>query len=410
MSWCGDGGAIIREASTGLIVGGKYCLKKLLNMGNFAYSYKGIDKSGNAFFIKEYVDPKNISAQKEEFNSFKKHLTQVKDKLSGVKNVASQIIEIIVDGPMLYTVHEFMDGMDMESYFSRNKVKFEDRVLFSLIFLSSLMELHNNGIVHSDLKLAQIFLKRDETINLGWRTYMVDFDFCYLYDKSGNLISSPFKVVGTIPYYSPEHIKGELPSFKSDVFTAGIVVSLILSGKHPYMGSTDYDMDIVKGNFSLDFSGISVPSEIEAIVKEMLSPDPEKRPEMKIVVDKFLKWRNNLNTPAKVLRVPHKKSSPVSISRNVLNLEDVKSKKVLKLRQGEIGKRNFRLIAGAKYSTLPEKIFSLKKVGEMWYINTVEKNVYLYVNGKKVSGGIRIKIGDEVRVDVGEVVYSFRVK
>ncbi len=98
--------------------------------------------------------------------------------------------------------------------------------------MSSILYCHNNGICHRDLKPENIlFVNEQQESNY---VKLIDFGLSKLFSRANNKMSS---IVGTIYYMSPEIISG-FYNEKCDVWSAGVILYIILTGRPPFIGRT----------------------------------------------------------------------------------------------------------------------------------------------------------------------------
>ncbi|MEE8577049.1 MAG: serine/threonine-protein kinase [candidate division Zixibacteria bacterium] len=142
--------------------------------------------------------------------------------------------------------------------------------------------LQNKGIVHGDIKPQNIFLPPD------WRLMRQDELFWLkLSDFSlGREAGEPEESragLGTIGFMAPETIRSSVTSFKSDIFSLGVIAFQLLTGQHPFL-RTDSDPVKVNGRIlTADYPSIrdlnkDIPEEVAGLVDSMLAVEPDERP------------------------------------------------------------------------------------------------------------------------------------
>lgn len=138
---------------------------------------------------------------------------------------------------------------------------------------SALAEAHRYGVIHRDVKPANIMLDKDGRVRL--------LDFGVAHDEHDQDLTEDFAQLGTASYMSPEQIadsKRVAPG--SDIFALGIIATEMLLGSNPFRGASLAETfnNIQKKKPSLKAFGESVPKDVAQFVLTMLSKDPQKRP------------------------------------------------------------------------------------------------------------------------------------
>ena len=254
----------------------EYTIIKLINDGA-SVVYHAKREDGKDIFLKQFKSPISTDDDWEDFIKFQHSV------LNMLLQLPQNIIEINYEYFESHGVHfhakAFEQGKDLAKVIWEDKPSLKERLNFVVLGLGILNVLHTKGIVHSDLKPQQFYVIPDNSIDMGYRIKLIDFDHCIV--PSLNL-SRP---AGTAEWQSPEHIKESNIGFHSDIFTMGqIIYTLITGGRQPYKASLEndtYNEDILTKNryVSLDtlFKG-KLPKELSDIIDQMLDPDYTKRP------------------------------------------------------------------------------------------------------------------------------------
>jgi serine/threonine protein kinase len=155
--------------------------------------------------------------------------------------------------------------------------------------MAGINAIHEAGIIHCDLKPPNIYLFRDPDIEAGYRLKVIDMDFSILKDVPAPWHGSDTGYVGTPRYFSPEHLKGEVPVQASDVFTCGVILYELLTGKHPYADESTYTASAIgwRAPAPALLGQINDSAELTETVRKLLHlclhPDPKTRPTAKDV-------------------------------------------------------------------------------------------------------------------------------
>jgi len=170
-----------------------------------------------------------------------------------------------------YLVMEFVPGKTLEAVMASQGVLPLSRVgVWAGDLANALNRAHRAGIIHGDVKPANIFITEDGHIKLG------DFGIA----RFATQLSGTGKLVGTPAYLSPEQIKGESQDHRSDIFSLGIILYQLATGVRPFDGSsvTAVCAQIVASETAPPSRrNPELPKEFDRVVMRCLSKDPAKR-------------------------------------------------------------------------------------------------------------------------------------
>ena len=167
--------------------------------------------------------------------------------------------------------------IDLRNYLqqSYNKLTWEKRILFTFNIIDSLVIIHYENSVHRDLHSGNILQR-----NGDW--CISDLGFCGPADKLSE------KTYGNLPYIAPEVLVGKEYTFKSDIYSIGMLMWEISSGRPPFANHKhDYDLvlNIVKGIRPKIIPG--TPLKYKTLMEQCQDADPEKRPDIWTLYNKI---------------------------------------------------------------------------------------------------------------------------
>ena len=181
---------------------------------------------------------------------------------------------------------ELLEGQSLDKVLTSAPLPVSRVIEIGIQLADALDTAHKKGIIHRDIKPANIFVTGRGTVKI------LDFGLAKLLrDSDGNsagetlgdtehLLTSPGTAVGTIAYMSPEQARGEELDGRSDLFSLGAVLYQLVTGKHPFPGSTSaviFDNILHNAPVAPVALNPSVPVELERILNKALEKDRDVR-------------------------------------------------------------------------------------------------------------------------------------
>lgn len=193
------------------------------------------------------------------------------------------IYEIGDAGGTNYIATEFIEGKTLSKKLASEPMKLKTVLEISIQIASALDAAHSAGIVHRDIKPDNVMIRPDGLVKI------LDFGIAKLTEKQNKAIesedataikagTSPGMIIGTANYMSPEQAKGKDVDARTDIFSFGVVLYEMISGKLPFEGETALEMIgaiLHKEPKPLDKTGI--PLEIEKIIGKCLRKEAGER-------------------------------------------------------------------------------------------------------------------------------------
>ena len=167
---------------------------------------------------------------------------------------------------------EYVEGKTLRSRIAEKELKIEDALEYAIQIGDALQEAHSKGIVHRDVKCENIM------INSRNQVKVMDFGLAKL--KGSLKLTKSSSTVGTLAYMAPEQIQGGEVDSRSDIFSFGIVLYEMLTGRTPFRGEHDAAvMYSIVNSVPDPPSAIrpSISAEIDRIVHRALEKEPEDR-------------------------------------------------------------------------------------------------------------------------------------
>ncbi|HHY47339.1 MAG TPA: Stk1 family PASTA domain-containing Ser/Thr kinase [Firmicutes bacterium] len=264
---------MVRQESDALVVGqvlgGRYTILEKLGEGGMAEVYKARCSVLNRIVAVKVLRPQ--FAGDEDFVERFRREGQAAASLSH-PNVVS-IYDVGQDGDKHYIVMEYVRGLTLKEIIRREGAL--DPGIAAWIareICYALEHAHRNNIVHRDIKPHNILVTHDGIVKVA--------DFGIARAASTKTITETGTVIGTVSYFSPEQARGAPVSFQSDIYSLGVVLYEMLSGRVPFRGESPIAIAIQHiQEVPAPVRAIrpEVPEGLERVVMKSLEKDPARR-------------------------------------------------------------------------------------------------------------------------------------
>ena len=182
-----------------------------------------------------------------------------------------------------FIVMQYVEGETLASRTARKPVDLSECLDIAVQVADALAEAHSHGIVHRDIKPQNIM------ITPRGQAKVMDFGLAKMVEQRSNaeteaetrsLLTEPGLIMGTVPYMSPEQVRGEVLDARSDIFSFGVVLYEVVTGIQPFAfgnAAATISTILTKEPPPLARYSREVPSELERIVSKALRKDREQR-------------------------------------------------------------------------------------------------------------------------------------
>ena len=171
-----------------------------------------------------------------------------------------------------YIVMELIDGITLKQYMERRgRMDWRESLHFITQIMRGLSHAHSRGIIHRDIKPQNIMVLRDGSVKVA------DVGIACLADAHQTLAQ---EALGSVHYISPEQAKGDRLDARSDIYSAGVVLYEMLTGRLPFEGDSAVSVAIQHlSSVPLAPRDIdpSIPEPLELICMKAMNSDPNKR-------------------------------------------------------------------------------------------------------------------------------------
>lgn len=257
------------ELTRGTLFAGRYEVIEILGRGGMGKVYRVFDQK-----IKEIVALKVI---KPEIGFNEKAIDRLKNELKFARKISHRNVcrmyDLGTEGMAHFITMEFVEGENLKAFITRaGRLTMGKALSIARQVCEGLAEAHRIGVVHRDLKPQNIMIDREGNSRI------MDFGLSRFLEAEG--ITESGVMLGTPEYISPEQIDMKEVDKRSDIYSLGIILYEMLTGKMPFMGETPLGIAMKhKSEKPKDVREINpqLSAELSRIVMKCLEKDREKR-------------------------------------------------------------------------------------------------------------------------------------
>ena len=251
----------------GMFLGDRYEILEKIGSGGMAEVFKGKDHKLNRFVA--------VKVLKDEFVEDKNFVRKFKEEAQAAAGLAHPNIVNVYDvGEEMninYIVMELVEGITLKTYIEKKgKLTVKEATSIAIQVGAGLEIAHNNQIVHRDIKPQNIIISREGKVKV------TDFGIA----KSVSSNTNTADAMGSVHYTSPEQARGGYSDAKSDIYSLGIVMYEMVTGRVPFDGETTVVVavkhlqeDIV----SPKVYASEIPVSLEHIILKCTEKSPDRR-------------------------------------------------------------------------------------------------------------------------------------
>ena len=248
---------------------GRYEISEIIGVGGMAVVYKAYDNVENRYVA--------IKILKEEFLSNQEFLRRFKNESKAIAMLSHPNIVSVYDvsfGDLIqYIVMEYIEGITLKEFIEREgSLRWNDAVHFTMQILKGLQHAHDRGIVHRDVKPQNIMVLNDGTIKV------TDFGIARFARSDQRTITD--KAIGSVHYISPEQARGEKTDEKADIYSVGVMLYEMLTGKLPFQAESAVSVAIMQLQRDPQLPSeinSSIPKGLEQITMHAMQKSQERR-------------------------------------------------------------------------------------------------------------------------------------
>ena len=297
----------------GKMLDGRYEIIELIGSGGMANVYKAKCHRLNRMVAVKIL--KSDMAENEEIRRRFRDESRAVAQLSHA-NIVS-VYDVSSSGDTEYIVMELIDGITLKQYMERRgQMDWRESLHFIIQIMRALEHAHSRGIIHRDIKPQNIRVLRDGSVKVA------DFGIACLQNNAQTLTQD---ALGSVHYISPEQARGEHIDARSDIYSAGVVLYEMLTGRLPFEGDTAVSVAIQHlSSVPLAPSEIreDVPKGLELICMKAMCADINKRyASATAMLEDLESFRKNPDIDMEYIREELKKKENTEATRYISKKE-----------------------------------------------------------------------------------------
>lgn len=251
----------------GMIIGDRYEVLEKIGTGGMSDVYKAKDHKLNRLVA--------VKILKQEFSENENFVSKFRVEAQSTAGLMHPNIVNVYDvgdeDGVNYIVMELVDGITLKKYIEKKaRLSVKEAVSIAIQVAMGLEAAHNNNIIHRDIKPQNIMISKDGKVKVT--------DFGIAKAATSNTITS--NVMGSVHYTSPEQARGGYSDAKSDIYSLGITLFEMLTGRVPFNGDTTVAIAIKHIQEELpspaDYND-DIPISVEKIVLKCCQKSPDRR-------------------------------------------------------------------------------------------------------------------------------------
>ena len=248
---------------------GRYEIQEIVGVGGMAVVYKAYDNVENKIVA--------VKILKEEYTGNSEFLRRFMNESKAIAVLSHPNVVKVSDvsfGDLIqYIVMEYIDGITLKEYIEQQgPLSWNEAVHFTLQILRGLQHAHDKGVVHRDIKPQNIMVLPDGIIKVAV------FGVARFARSEQETITD--KAIGSVHYISPEQAKGEKTDEKADIYSVGVMLYEMLTGKLPFQAESAVSVAIMQLQkdpvLPRDING-SIPLGLEQITMHAMQKETARR-------------------------------------------------------------------------------------------------------------------------------------
>jgi serine/threonine protein kinase/tetratricopeptide (TPR) repeat protein len=256
------------QLATGSTVAGRYRISGLIGVGGMGIVYRAHDEQLDIDVALKVLRPE-LAGDARFRDRFRRELLLARQVSH---RHAVRIHDLGVDGDLLFMTMDFISGRSLRAVLAAGALPTRRAATIAQQLAEAMVTAHREGIVHRDLKPANVLI--DE----AGRAYLSDFGVARSMAAASMTLTGG--VIGTPDYLSPEQARGEAVDGRSDLYSLGLVLFEMVSGRLPFDGASPSERIAQRINgraVDLHLLGPDSSPLLRSILRRLLEADPERR-------------------------------------------------------------------------------------------------------------------------------------
>ncbi len=251
----------------GIVIGERYEIIEQVGAGGMSYVYKAKDHKLNRYVA--------VKVLKSEFSENKGFVSKFRVEAQAAAGLAHpnivNVYDVGEDNGLHYIVMELVEGITLKEYIEKKaRLSVKEAISIAIQVSMGIEAAHNNHIIHRDIKPQNIIISREGKVKVT--------DFGIARAATSNTITS--NVMGSVHYTSPEQARGGYSDEKSDIYSLGVTMFEMLTGRVPFNGETTVSIAIKHIQDEMpsprDFVP-EIPASVEQIIFKCTQKSPDRR-------------------------------------------------------------------------------------------------------------------------------------
>ena len=252
------------EKYIGMILDGRYEILEIIGVGGMAVVYKAMDHRLNRLVAVKILkdDYLNDAEFRRRFHGESQAVAMMSHP-----NIVS-VYDVSKNDELDYIVMELIDGITLKQYMDQHSpLSWRETLHFAMQIAKALEHAHSRSIIHRDIKPHNVMILKDGSVKVA------DFGIARIASSTNTLTK---EALGSVHYISPEQAKGARVDNRSDIYSLGVVMYEMLTGRPPYDGETPVSVAIQHINgtpLSPSLLNSDIPTGLEQITMHAMCSD-----------------------------------------------------------------------------------------------------------------------------------------